>query len=722
MLNKITEPQAQYSKAPTPGQPAHSSFTTPPKKKSSLNWKIVSGIVTVSLVAIVGVAGVLIAQRQQADQTPVAPNAPQSQPQAAIDPIPGCSLTFTVGTTPPPTTGTAKCISKTAQLVSISGAKTSLTANSKVKRGDTIEYAITFSHKTDTQAATIIDVLPPALEFVADSAAVNGTKVEPTYTLSNNTVTYAVNIPAGHTGNYIYTYQARVKTDAQIANFTNAVRIAFNGDHQNADTSCKITLGVETPPPTGVASCISKQALKADGSPYGTTGTPLVKRGETITYKITVRANSETSGPVEIKDVLPASLTYTAGSARIGTTTPTATQFKQEGQTLTFTPGIMANTATNRELVLIYKATVKADATVAPFKNAVVVSTNGKAATSPAACVVNLQVAPVGVAACQSKQAFTDYGGTLIVNDSVVQKGTTFAYKLTVTATEQTAGEVAIVDTLPSSLEFVSSKDNTLQYSNGKLTATLPAFGATVADKTKVFEYKVKVKDTAAPGKFENAVTVTTAGNTAQADSCKWTLHAPYQCDSSCTTDAQCNNNGSSTTYICSETAGNKCRLASNPESNSCAGTSKEYSCNSSCSSDSQCQDVDEDFICAETSEGDRCRHKDYPTRSSCEAPTTSTPTPTPAIGCNDSCVTNADCSNPSHICYNDGSGTQVCRLETNPTNASCSGPVASTPPRVPGQPSLPEELPQTGPEDWVNWLKAGLITLGIGAALLLLL
>ncbi|MDQ5951678.1 MAG: hypothetical protein QG639_959 [Patescibacteria group bacterium] len=725
MLNKITEPQAVYSKAPTPGQPAHASFTTPPKKKSNFNWKIGGSIIAVCLIAVVGVAGVLIAQRQQADQSPVAPNAPESRPSAAIEPT-ACSLSFEVKApvVPPPEPGAPQCVSKTASLITTVNSKetkTPLTANTKVKRGDTIEYAVTVKPTTVNTDATIIDTLPTHVDYVRNSAKING--VSPGSQAPYDSATHKMNVPVsfGSLTNRVLTYRVTVKSTAPAtgtaANFTNAATLSVDGKTLPVSNSCKITLAVLAPP-SGVASCVSKQAFKANGSPYGTTGSPLVKRGEVVTYKITVKANSETGGPVVVKDVLPAALTYKAGSARIGTSTPTATQFSASGQTLTFTLGTMANTTTNKELVLTYAATVKADAAVAPFVNSVAVSTNGTAATTPAACKVSLQVAPVGVAACQSKEAFTNYGGTKIANDSVVQKGTTFAYKLTVTATEQTAGQVAVVDTLPSTLEFVESKDNTLQHSNGKLTATLPQFGATVADRTKVFEYKVKVKDSASPGKFENAVTVTTAGNTAQADSCKWTLHVPYQCDSTCTTDAQCNNNGSGTTYVCSEDAGNKCRLASNPESNSCSGTSTEYSCNSSCSSDSQCQDVDEEYVCAETSEGDRCRHKDYPTRTSCEEPPTSTPTPTPAIGCNDGCVSNADCSNPNHICYNDGT-SQVCRLETNPTSASCTNPGTTT---ITSQPELPQELPQTGPEDWVNWLKAGLITLGIGAALLLLL
>ncbi len=104
----------------------------------------------------------------------------------------------------------------------------------------------------------------------------------------------------------------------------------------------------------------------------------------------------------------------------------------------------------------------------------------------------------------------------------------------------------------------------------------------------------------------------------------------------------------------------------------------------------------------------------------------TATPTTrvTPVIGCNAICVTNADCSNPAHICFVVSETENRCRLESNPMDMNCQNPVAAVtePAEVAQQPALPETLPETGPEDWGNWLKAGLAILGIGAALLLML
>lgn len=90
----------------------------------------------------------------------------------------------------------------------------------------------------------------------------------------------------------------------------------------------------------------------------------------------------------------------------------------------------------------------------------------------------------------------------------------------------------------------------------------------------------------------------------------------------------------------------------------------------------------------------------------------------TPAVGCNQTCNTNSDCSNPDHIC-SDQNGSKVCRLSSNVGSSSCSSPSSST--STP-QPTLPSELPQTGATDVSTWLKAGLGALGAGILILLLL
>jgi hypothetical protein len=163
-----------------------------------------------------------------------------------------------------------------------------------------------------------------------------------------------------------------------------------------------------------------------------------------------------------------------------------------------------------------------------------------------------------------------------------------------------------------------------------------------------------------------------------------------------------------------------ECRLATNPTSATCEPEIVEPSptpetvayCGDYCSSNSDC--IQGDQICY----FNECRLADYPDRNDCTAPeqvvtTTTYVEPTPTVGCNENCLTNRDCSNNDQICY-EGS----CRLGSYPASTSCTVP---TTPINPSQPKMPEELPQSGSDDLINWIKAGIGILGAGALLLLL-
>ncbi|OGJ37395.1 MAG: hypothetical protein A3A82_02720 [Candidatus Pacebacteria bacterium RIFCSPLOWO2_01_FULL_47_12] len=202
-----------------------------------------------------------------------------------------------------------------------------------------------------------------------------------------------------------------------------------------------------------------------------------------------------------------------------------------------------------------------------------------------------------------------------------------------------------------------------------------------------------------------------------------------YACNTACTTDAQCKTVNND--YICAADQGNRCRLDTNRGSATCAAPPKTYTCNATCDTTADCQSYNTNYVCynAGGTTGKVCRLTGNETNTSCQS--ASAPPPAPAIGCNQICATNADCSNTAHICYDTAlvgqTAGKVCRLANYVNSATCttpSGSVTYTPPAETkgGQPALPAELPQTGPEDWLNWLKAGLITLGVGAALLLLL
>lgn len=129
---------------------------------------------------------------------------------------------------------------------------------------------------------------------------------------------------------------------------------------------------------------------------------------------------------------------------------------------------------------------------------------------------------------------------------------------------------------------------------------------------------------------------------------------------------------------------------------------SPDLVCNSECDSNADCQDVDTDYICY----SGQCRLDENPGNDKCEPEEQEEA----RVNCNEACTANSDCTNSAQICFNG-----ACRLETNPSSETCTLPSSS-------QPTIPAELPQSGSEDILNWLKAGLGVLGIGTVLLLLL
>lgn len=186
-----------------------------------------------------------------------------------------------------------------------------------------------------------------------------------------------------------------------------------------------------------------------------------------------------------------------------------------------------------------------------------------------------------------------------------------------------------------------------------------------------------------------------------------------YACNATCATDEQCR--GVNAGYICHPDL-KVCRLDTNRSSASCQPQQNSYACNSACTTNAQCQTANGSYICS----NGQCRLDSNPTATSC-LPASYVP-PTPAIGCNDTCSSNSDCSNPDHICSTTADGTNRCRLADYTNSATCSKPPQTTA-SVPGQqPQLPEQLPQTGAFEFGNWLKAGVAALGIGAVLLLFL
>lgn len=767
MLKKITEPQAYYQKQGMPGMPASvmpSSAPLPFNKlpqKSKFSMKIVGGIVGLALVLAVGVAGIMTAQKQkELGNTAVAPNAPESKPAAATDPVTcrfcagvcgGFTQNDVCATAPPPPDGyscivnasssggcvavptaacamsfsvaepgVASCVRKIAYLVVSADSNRELVAGESVPPGSKIKYVVEVNASDATVGnVTLTDTLDDNLTFVSSDPSADGVAVA-----SGKVVTISF-VPFTGAATKKAVYYATVAQTTQPITFVNTVKVTNNGSGSAGQQVAACTISLKTAA-SGKATCEGKTAYYLDdaGKEVAISNKAYVEPGTVYYYKVAVKALGTTAAPVNFSDILPKGIEY------LEQVTPTSQitiqkEVNSKGETiLGGSLGVIGSTATsgNPETIYVrYKVKMADAAKAGNYTNKASIA-NG---TSTAlACENHTVVAPPdGVAICEGKEMHKEpvsankpSSETKMAEGSVLDYGTVFYYRVRLKASDMTAGKVAIKDVLPSNLELVEAMDFT--NTSGTLSKSIDAFTG-----TKVFEFKVKVKSENAGSIVTNKAEVTTYKDATttvvgQVSPCESKFEiAKYACDSGCTSDAQCKTVNND--YVCDATL-KKCRLGSNTESTSCQPKPQTYACNSSCETTDNCKTVNTGYICTDTSNGKRCRLESNKSAENCQVAATPTPTPattptaTPTgkttVGCNQACSTNADCTNSAHICY-----SGACRLETNVESATCS-------PAVAAQPQLPQELPQTGPEDWMNWLKAGLVTLGIGAVLLLLL
>jgi hypothetical protein len=425
--------------------------------------------------------------------------------------------------------------------------------------------------------------------------------------------------------------------------------------------------------PQGSVECVEKKLVDINsGITMPANGN--LERGGDYEYRIKIRVNYHSEGDVYVRDLIPEAFEYVepaVDTARYVVSDPV-------NGLLTLNLGtISSNDSTEIEVGFIVRLPMDAEPTT--ITNTARVSIGLVDTTSN--CTITHQILPVGVAQCVSKEAFTTFGGIQIPEEQEVSPGDEFIYAITITAEETTVGPVNVLDQLPSELEFVVDPQNTpnLIYDSNNHRVAM-AYEPMQSGQTEVLQFKVKLIDEPTAVSFSNMADVYTTNE----------------------------EEGGETVHTC------KLNLRIEKEET-------VYSCNSSCDNTAQCQTANSNYICIEDGGQRFCRLADNPDNLSCQ-PAQATPTPsptpetTPAPGCNELCQTNADCSNINHVCLTTADGTNRCRLESYPDSTTCTVPVAQT------QPVAPAELLVAGPADWLNWLKVGLITLGIGTALFLLL
>lgn len=139
------------------------------------------------------------------------------------------------------------------------------------------------------------------------------------------------------------------------------------------------------------------------------------------------------------------------------------------------------------------------------------------------------------------------------------------------------------------------------------------------------------------------------------------------------------------------------------------------------CTDNSGC---DEDLICVTADNGNSyCSLPEYEAacilepgvEACCTAPTT-TPTTPPNEPTTEPTATPTQTSNSSSSSSSSSSSTALVNITNNTTTSTATNRYVQT------TPTLPPELPKSGPEDWLQYLQIGLGALGVGVLLLLFL
>ncbi len=389
--------------------------------------------------------------------------------------------------------------------------------------------------------------------------------------------------------------------------------------------------------------------------------------------------------------------------------------------------------------------------------------------------------APTGSATCESKEAVLTPGGAASEQPLNLPSGSEFFYKVKFSSTHQTSGGVMFRDELPAQLEFVQDSANTpgLQVNGQVITKSYAQLNP---GQNETIVFKVRIKENSPIDKITNTAVITTEGVTPVTSQCtedilvaasgkaQCTAKEAFRLKSDGTIGEQIAANGQiqpGEEFVyrlklsaAQETAGSVTitdelpanvsfvrKLQSTPADISVERDDKTITAKVGVMEDNSTAQLDLVVKLSKEAQAGNFTNNavvvtgglddtkstcsirlDVPSPTPTPTPTPTpgtsptptptkppaTPTPTPAPGCNDKCTTNADCSNSDHICYTVGD-QGVCRLPENVDSITCTMP-------APDQPELPPELPTSGPEDWGTWLKMGLVTLGLGAVLLLLL
>jgi hypothetical protein len=379
---------------------------------------------------------------------------------------------------------------------------------------------------------------------------------------------------------------------------------------------------------------------------------------------------------------------------------------RQQASTGVATPQCGATCQTNADCPSAHSCSNNKCALTACVTGGKTCDANRCVITNAAACTLNFVATPNDSPISCQKTAFRDEFANTASNYQLLQQQTSFnpgdtvVFRINMTNNGQTSAQISLKDPLTGNnldkFTFVDSDCGANAYDSATRTLSCPAL-TTEAGRTVSRTFRVKLATGLAAGTTLVNTANVTAGTASASCNVSVTINGAspspspsptptpntYSCNGSCTTDEQCRSVNSG--YICSREAGNRCRLDSNRTSETCTPSTNTYACNSSCSTNDQCHTASSNFICY----NGNCRLDSNVAASNC-LPSTYVP-PSPTVGCNYTCASNADCSAPNQICADTAQGRR-CRLDSYVNSESCTPPSYTS-----SQPAKPTKLPEAG-------------------------
>ena len=341
-----------------------------------------------------------------------------------------------------------------------------------VVAGETITYTITATNTGSLAGNAIIrDTIPTNTTFVVNSIKVNGEATE--YTAENLANGIEVSVPAKSgevAGETTVTFQVTVNSGA-TGTISNKAYVNDNPTEE-----------VETPVITA-----NKQASETR-----------VEVGDTITYTITLRNNSNVDGKVTVKDSNPENTTFVEGSIAIN-------DVKDSTKTLeNLTNGIEIEVPAKGTATVSFDVTVNEGTTVGTdIKNTASVNDVPTNETTTTVVEPTLEISKSAATILD-----TDDNGIEIPGQSKdeAEIGDIIVYTITVKNTSDLEADVNVTDTLPTEVDFVNGSikvenGNSSNVSYNPDTRTISYNGTLAGNTTLTITFRAKVNTTAEVGK-----------------------------------------------------------------------------------------------------------------------------------------------------------------------------------------------------------------------------